>query len=246
MGNYLINNGPSWVNFCNCEINIKDHNNIWQYINPYKCGIKYWTGTEWCLFELNNIFNYEQGQSPSLTQFETQIGFSLINGYKFGDTIVFDNVGYNVNFEMFRAANLIDFLKCSALSVDGAGFAKNALKSIYLPINTNIDDNGFTENQINNVYLPSNLSIGNNSFNGNNIKYFNAPLIQNIGTTTGNNGVFAGNTGNNVTVIAPSIHQTSNAGGLEGDLAYLQANNTVTFNWGIQEVPDWVNTCGTL
>ena len=72
------------------------------------------------------------------------------------------------------------------------------------------------------------------------------PNIVNIGPSTGDDNVFDNNTGNTITVIVPSIHQTSNGGGLEGDLAYLQANNTVTFVWDGDEVPDWVKCCSFI
>ena len=250
MGNYLINNGPSWVNFCNCEINIKDHNNIWQYINPYQCEIKYWTGTKWCLFELNNIFNYATGQAPTLDDFATQIGFPLINCAKFGDTIVFDNVGYTLGFGSFNFAGLIGFLKCSASIVGDTAFFSNSITHVYC-LSETIGFKSFQQNSITHVYLPNNLTILGNGlytacFQDNNIQYFNAPVIQQIGETTGNNGIFNGNTGNNITAILPSIHRTSNGGNLEGDLQYLEDNNTVTFDWDGQEVPDWINACGTL
>jgi len=55
--------------------------------------------------------------------------------------------------------------------------------------------------------------------------------VDNFGTTTSANFIFNGIAGLTITVTAKTIHQTSNAGGLEGDLAYLDANNTVTFIW---------------
>jgi hypothetical protein len=246
MGNYLINNGPSWVNFCNCEINIKDHNNIWQYINPYQCEIKYWTGTNWCLFELNNIFTYATGQAPTLADFATQIGLTLINGAKFGDTIVFDNVGYSMVDNAFLGVGLTGFLKCSAQTVGNFTFRDNSIKDIYFPLVETTGNRTFFYNEINRIYFPLVQTVGERCFAENAIEYFNAPIIQNIGPTTGLNDVFANNTGNNVTVIVPSIHETSNAGGREGDLQYLDDENTVDFVWDGDEVPDWINTCGTL
>jgi hypothetical protein len=246
MGNYLINNGPSWVNFCNCEINIKDHNNIWQYINPYQCEIKYWTGTKWCLFELNNIFNYTTGQAPTLADFEDQIGFTLINGAKFGDTIVFDNVGYTVADAMFAIAGLTGFFKCSAGDFGDFAFAKNSIEKVYLTENFTSGENVLDDNNITHVFIEHGVILGNYMFLNNNLQYINIRSVLNIGSSTGDDGVFFGNTGNNVTVIALLIHETSNGGGREGDLQYLDDENTVTFDWNGYEVPDWINTCGTL
>jgi len=53
----------------------------------------------------------------------------------------------------------------------------------------------------------------------------------NFGTTTGDDGVFSFITGLTIALTAKAIHQTSNGGAMEGDLAYLDANNTVTFTW---------------
>jgi hypothetical protein len=83
--------------------------------------------------------------------------------------------------------------------------------------------------------------LGDNFFEINNIQYLNIQNVLNIGQTTADDFVFYNNTGNNITVIAPSIHETSNAGGLEGDLDYLDANNTVTFDWDGDEVPTWIS-----
>jgi hypothetical protein len=192
----------------------------------------------------NNIFNYEAGQAPTLAAFETQIGFPLINGAKFADTIVFDNVGYTVGDFVFQDSGLTGYLKCSANETGVASFLENSITHIQCLAEI-IGIGSFLDNSITHVYLPNNLSVGGTGaadgcFQSNNIQYLNTPIIQHFGATTGLNDVFNGNTGNNITVIAPSIHQTSNGGGLEGDLAYLQANNTVTFDWDGQEVPEWV------
>jgi hypothetical protein len=186
-----------------------------------------------------NIFNYATGQAPTLADFAAQIGFTLINGAKFGDTIVFDNVGYSVVDNAFLGVGLTGFLKCSAQTVGNLTFRNNTIKDIYFPLVETIGDRTFFSNEINRIYFPLVQTVGERCFAENEIEYFNAPIIQNIGPTTGLNDVFTNNTGNNVTVIAPAIHQTSNGGGLEGDLDYLDDNNTVTFDWDGQEVPDW-------
>ena len=188
-----------------------------------------------------NVFNYATGQAPTLADFATQIGFTLINGAKFGDTIVFDNVGYSVANNAFEDSGLMGFLKCSAEIIGVSSFFSNQIEKLYLPVAELLQLAAFRGNILKQVYLPNVVFSSDNCFQSNNIQYFNAPIIQQIGETTANNDVFDSNTSNNVTVIAPSIHQTSNAGGLEGDLAYLDANNTVTFVWDGDEVPDWIS-----
>ena len=41
-------------------------------------------------------------------------------------------------------------------------------------------------------------------------------------------GVFTGITSNNITLTVPSALMTCNAGNPDGDIQYLQSNNTVT------------------
>jgi hypothetical protein len=194
-----------------------------------------------CAF--NNVFTYATGQAPTLADFATQIGLTLINGAKFGDTIVFDNVGYELfGGEFSGVLNLTGFLKCSALIIGVDVFNQNTLEKVFLPICQSVSGTTFQDNSITHFYAPElQFILENSNFSQNNIQYFNAPVLQQIGFTTADNDVFLDTTGNNITVILPAIHQTSNAGGLEGDLDYLDDNNTVTFDWDGQEFPDWIS-----
>jgi hypothetical protein len=189
----------------------------------------------------NNVFNYATGQAPTLAAFEAQIGFPLINGAKFGDTIVFDNVGYTVGEEVFQNAGLMGFFKCSAGVLEKGSFEDNLIEKVYLTQNF-ISETPFQSNNITHLFIENGLTLAESMFISNNLQYINIRNVLDIGGSTADNTVFLSNTGNNVTVIAPSIHQTSNGGGLEGDLQYLDDNNTVTFDWDGDEVPDWVAT----
>jgi hypothetical protein len=57
------------------------------------------------------------------------------------------------------------------------------------------------------------------------------PLLEELGPSVSDNSVFDGITGQNISVTVPIALQTINGGNLEGDLQYLDDNNTVTFNW---------------
>lgn len=48
MGKYQIYNRSSWVDLCDCNLNVLNHNNIWKKIDPRKCQVRFWNGTEWC------------------------------------------------------------------------------------------------------------------------------------------------------------------------------------------------------
>ena len=54
------------------------------------------------------------------------------------------------------------------------------------------------------------------------------PSCTNLGPTVGNNSVFVGIIGNTITLTVPSALMTADAGSPDGDIVYLQANNTVT------------------
>jgi len=54
------------------------------------------------------------------------------------------------------------------------------------------------------------------------------PSCTALGTTTGDNFVFSTIIGNTITLTVPSALMTCNAGNPDGDIVYLQANNTVT------------------
>jgi len=76
-----------------------------------------------------------------------------------------------------------------------------SLVNISLPLMTTIGDNGMAVClSLNTIYIPACLSLG---------------------TTTGDNGVFDSIAGNNITLTIPLSTST------DGDVVYLQANNTV-------------------
>ena len=66
--------------------------------------------------------------------------------------------------------------------------------------------------------------------------FYNCPILTTInisgctdlGGSVGNNSVFEGTTGNTITLTVPSVLMTCNSGFPDGDIQYLQANNTVT------------------
>lgn len=60
---------------------------------------------------------------------------------------------------------------------------------------------------------------------------FNLSACTALGTTTGDNNVFFGITGNTITITVPIALQTCDAGSPDGDLVWLAANNTATINY---------------
>ena len=89
----------------------------------------------------------------------------------------------------------------------------------------------FLNNQNTIAYdLPLMESIGDSGLAWNyGLTSINISSCINLGTTTGDNSVFNGITGQTITLTVPSALMTCNIGGTpDGDIQYLQANNIVT------------------
>jgi hypothetical protein len=65
-------------------------------------------------------------------------------------------------------------------------------------------------------------------FNSSAVTSFDFPSCINLGSTTGNDGVFNGVSSNTITLTVPSALMTCNGGNPDGDIQELQAYNTVT------------------
>jgi hypothetical protein len=79
------------------------------------------------------------------------------------------------------------------------------------------------------VILPAILTISGNCFQlCYSLTTFNISSCTNLGETVGNDDVFYGINNNIITLTVPLALMTCNAGNPDGDIQYLQANNTVT------------------
>lgn len=76
------------------------------------------------------------------------------------------------------------------------------------------------------------ISAGDFCFNNcTSATLINIPLCATLGTSTGDNNVFSGITGNTITINVPASLATADAGNPDGDLVSLAANNTATINY---------------
>jgi hypothetical protein len=77
--------------------------------------------------------------------------------------------------------------------------------------------------------LPSLTIVGNGCFfQCVSVITINLPSCTDLGKTVGDNAVFdLINLGNTITLTVPSALMTCNSGNPDGDIQYLQANNTV-------------------
>jgi len=160
-----------------------------------------------------NRFEFAVGTSPTVASLQTTLGITLQDAHKVGDTIYFANEGWTIgNGKFANNTNLLN-VHTHASIINQFAFAGCAnLKSITAPVVTS---------------LP-----GAQTFSGcNALSYIYMPIVQSIGFDHTNNFVFAINNPDPIMATFPAAMQTINAGALEGDLAWMSTNNTVTFTW---------------
>ena len=105
-----------------------------------------------------------------------------------------------------------------------------SITTINIPLATTIGYDAFRECQSVVIFdFPFTITVGDNAFeNCSSAEIINLPVCTNLGGTVGYNAVFQSITGNTITLTVPSALMTCNSGDPDGDIQYLQANNTVT------------------
>jgi hypothetical protein len=153
---------------------------------------------------------------------------SLLQSIKFDSLIVLNGGGtfsstaiqtlISTNFPVLTTIGQTDFGSCYSLtsvnlpsvtSVGYYGFGEcTALMDVQLPNVTYTEQGSFTLcSALTNLYMPS---------------------LTNLGASVGNNLVFLNIIGATLTFTIPAALMTCNSGNPDGDIQYLQANNTVT------------------
>ena len=112
---------------------------------------------------------------------------------------------------------------------DGA-FFNTALTVIDFPKVKTVGVSAFHDcYNVTTVNLPEMISCDTDSFQSiDAVTSIAIPSCQNLGETVDFNSVFNDVSGRTITLTVPAALMTCNAGGPDGDIAYLQANNTVT------------------
>ena len=107
-----------------------------------------------------------------------------------------------------------------------------ALTTINLPSATYVGADCFSfSNQLTSVTLPNVTYIGDNCFESCiALTSVSIPSCINLGSSVGDNSVFLDITGNEIALSIPPALLTCNGGNPDGDIQYLQANNTVIFS----------------
>lgn len=106
----------------------------------------------------------------------------------------------------------------------------NDIISVNLPLVTTLDIASFSNClSLTTISLPQLTTAKHLCFlNCTSLTTINIPSCTDLGETVGDDNVFLIISGNNITLTVPSALMTCNAGNPDGDIQYLQANNTVT------------------
>jgi hypothetical protein len=127
-------------------------------------------------------------------------------------------------------SSLVNVYLPSLVETSGLFSGCSSLVNVYLPSLVNAGINIFNNcSNLEVVDLPNVNFIGQASFEScNSLNKIKIPNIVQLGETVGDNGVFVGITSNNIELWIRKSLMTINGGNPDGDIQYLQANNTVT------------------
>jgi hypothetical protein len=159
-----------------------------------------------------NRFHYEPGKAPTLSEFQTRIGFTLTNGKIEGDSIIFDNEDYAVPNDAFNLSGLpssisLKYVKSLALSIGTQSFTTQALRvALFLNATT----------------------VADGAFQGNPLELIELPSITELGTDETYDAVFFNVNFMDIALTIPSAMMTNNGGNPHASIQYLIDNNTVT------------------
>jgi hypothetical protein len=105
-----------------------------------------------------------------------------------------------------------------------------SLTTIDLPSATTIGGGAFNQcTSLTTIDLPSATTIGDNAFQDcTSLTTIDLPVCTNLGDTTGDDIVFFDILGNTITLTVPISLMTADSGNPDGDIVFLQDNNTVT------------------
>jgi hypothetical protein len=124
----------------------------------------------------------------------------------------------SINFPLLITAENSSFNSCTSVT------------SVTLPILETVGMYAFAgATTLTTISLPNTITFSNGVFGYcTSLTTISLPSCINLGPTVGDNGTFTDITGNTITLTIPTALMTCNSGNPDGDIAYLQANNTVT------------------
>jgi len=150
-----------------------------------------------------------------------------------GDTVkLYGGANITTKFMLFDS-NLslirLDDLAGSIIAVDSS-FDSTGLIYVNLPNAITVGDAAFySSSSLATILLPKMTICSAFSFaNLSPINYIYIPSCINMGISIANDNVFANNLGKTFILVIPTSIMTCNAGSPDGDIIWLQTNNTVT------------------
>lgn len=164
-------------------------------------------------------------------------GTPFTSVYVSGDTaILVGGVIEDVPATYIILSTVINELEDQAATLEYVGtgmFWNTGLVVANIPSTTFIGTNGFSDNSLlTTVIAPSAVTILGGAFqNDVALTSIDIRACVNLGIDPTDIGVFANIVGNTMSVIAAAVHLTNNGGNMHASLAYLDANNIVTFTW---------------
>lgn len=145
----------------------------------------------------------------SESELNTALGFSVTNYQLNGNTVTFDNQSFNVGSQGFAGNTFILSISLNAGIIDVAAF------------------DGCTNIQTINYYKATEIRNGAH-YDNLSLTTINIAKCISLGNDVDYTSVFANCVGNTITLTIPAALMTCNGGNPDGDIQYLQANNTIT------------------
>ncbi len=157
------------------------------------------------------------------------------NGYSLANCYVLNTISFpactHLEPSVFQDCSALSNINVSAVtSIGQFAFTGCAIATIDLPNAVTIEARAFDScAALTAIYLPLATDIDATCFaNCINLETINLPSVVSLGGNVLNNTVFYGITGQTITLTIPSALMTCNSGSPDGDIQFLQANNTVT------------------
>lgn len=221
--NYLLYaNLPNLTNFGTSNYTFNNCYALYDLVLPYS----YYTSLNNYTFSGTAI---QQFNFPNVTT----IGEGCFNACIYATSISIPNLTYISDYGFSNCNIITSFDFPLATGIGNTAFGGcDSLQSVNSPLATSVGGSAFGNcNSIVNINFPLCTTIGNDAFSQTYATQFDSfylPSCTQLGDTVGNDGVFNNIAGRTITLTIPSSLMTCNSGNPDGDIQYLQANNTVT------------------
>jgi hypothetical protein len=221
--NLLVGDASS-VSDWNTFFDLPTYGNPFTSVEVVGNEVRLFGGSEIVIKE--GLFDRPDGLGESLLEVNDQIGCIIELEYSaFGDSDY--NGCYNLTY-----VNLPNVTVAGGYAFGTAGYLSEIL-IINLPQLITAGNICFSGcYSINVLNFPLLTTAGLACFNGiESLTTINLPSCTNLGGTVGDDNVFQGITGNTITATFNSALATNNSGNPDGDIDYLDSNNTVTITY---------------